>query len=102
MLAFGLYPDYYYIETTFKVIFHIKESNEYLVDKEDFVNMFKEDSKTDRILQFLETHSKNLIKTEKNNRRCESAPIKNIEDINPISEENFCSVEQYLKLLKLW
>ena len=102
LLAFGLYPDYYYIETTFKVIFHIKESNEYLVDKEDFVNMFKEDSKTDRILQFLETHSKNLIKTEKNNRRCESAPIKNIEDINPISEENFCNVEQYLKLLKLW
>ena len=85
-------------------MFNCRDTAEILLEREGFVNMFREDSKTDRILEFLNNSAKTHRMEIKIDSRCESAPAsaiyKNSSDVVP--KLKYSSVDEYIKLLKYW
>jgi hypothetical protein len=75
--------------------------------------MFKEDSKTDHILKYLDLNARALLgnheNREKNTARCESAPLQPLNPFRSGREDEelrqrfkFCTVEEHVKLLRTW
>ena len=108
LLAYGLCPDAHYIETAFQVIFHCTDLSKIVIEREEFVSMFKEDSKTDRILQFLHANASSMqcFQEDKITNRSESAPIRlhkdEMPDLFPLPKLIYFGVEEYIRLIKLW
>jgi rubrerythrin len=87
-------------------MFNCNEVSKISIKIEEFISMFKEDSKTERILNYLQTHTAHMLKTEaeKFSNRCESAPVVYSRDINSTNSFSaiYCSTEDYIKLIKTW
>ena len=83
-------------------MFNCDNTASIVLEREDFVNMFREDSKTERILEFLNTSAKAQSIEIKAASRCESAPsaalYKSSSDVVPTLK--YCTVDEYIKLLR--
>lgn len=88
-------------------MFHCKDTDLIVVEREEFVNMFREDSKTDRILKYLDLNTKTFAKrTEKakSPNRSETAPPEQLYKNNYETAPKliYCKIEGYIRMLKVW
>ena len=111
LLSLGLSNDAVYIEKALLSIFEAENINELQIDKENFINIFKDDKKIDIILKNLDFYCKSMLKDEEDKKVALRAAFRRQTTIfhhsalipsEPFPEKIYPTIEEFTRLIRKW
>lgn len=109
LLSLGLSNDAVYIEKALLSIFEAENINELQIDKENFINIFKDDKKIDIILKNLDFYCKSMLKDEEDKKVALRAAFRRQTTIfhhsalipsEPFPEKIYPTIEEFTRLIR--
>ena len=103
LLSYGVTTDPAYIEQALLVIFKAKSLSSIKIERDKFVDLFKDDSRNDTILEALQYHTNLLVSYEENVKIARKKTMVNrsetrIEDAVP---RIYCTIEDFIRMIKI-
>lgn len=106
LLSYGVTNEPKYIEKALIHIFQGKDLDSIQIEKENFLSLFTEDSRADKVLQALEYWTKKTLNDAENlkkARRLSMGLILRTETrIEEVVPKTFCTIDQYVITIKQW
>jgi hypothetical protein len=106
LLSYGIATNPLYIEKSLMLLLNTKSLTAVNIEKETFINIFKEDFKTDFMLESLQAHTLSFIdtlqETIKNRKKTFDRMGRRDTVVQEIVPRKYCTVEEYIKMIKKW
>ena len=106
LLSYGITTDPLYMEKALSLLLHTRHLSSVRIEKEQFLQLFQEDSRTDTILESLQHHTKSVLERAEETRLARRKTLgmvqrteTKIEDVVP---RIYCTIEELVGTIKNW